>query len=50
MSVALAAPLFAFNAIQVWQRQESLQIDPLLKQMALSTLVFTLLFGIGQVV
>ena len=47
---ALAAPLFLFNATQVWQRQESMQIDPLLKQMALSTLVFTVLFGIGQVV
>ncbi|TPG66736.1 1,4-dihydroxy-2-naphthoate polyprenyltransferase [Hymenobacter nivis] len=46
----LAAPLLLFNAIQVWQRQESLQIDPLLKQMALSTLVFTVLFGVGQVV
>ena len=46
---ALATPLFAFNAIQIWQRQESMQIDPLLKQMALSTLVFTLLFGVGQV-
>ena len=47
---ALATPLFAFNAIQVWQRQDSMQIDPLLKQMALSTLVFTVLFGVGQVV
>jgi 1,4-dihydroxy-2-naphthoate octaprenyltransferase len=47
---ALATPLFAFNAMQVWQRQESMQIDPLLKQMALSTLVFTVLFGVGQVV
>ena len=46
---ALATPLFAFNAIQVWQRQDSMQIDPLLKQMALSTLVFTVLFGVGQV-
>ena len=45
---ALAAPLFIFNAVQVWQRQESMQIDPLLKQMALSTLVFTVLFGVGQ--
>ncbi|OGX84525.1 1,4-dihydroxy-2-naphthoate polyprenyltransferase [Hymenobacter glacialis] len=47
---ALATPLFAFNAVQVWQRQDSMQIDPLLKQMALSTLVFTVLFGVGQVV
>ena len=46
----LSAPLFLFNAIQVWQRQESMQVDPLLKQMALSTLVFTVLFGVGQVV
>ncbi|HEX8327856.1 MAG TPA: 1,4-dihydroxy-2-naphthoate polyprenyltransferase [Hymenobacter sp.] len=45
----LSVPLFVFNAVQVWQRQESMQIDPLLKQMALSTLVFTLLFGVGQV-
>ena len=47
---ALSTPLFVFNARQVWQRQDSMQIDPLLKQMALSTLVFTLLFGVGQVV
>ena len=46
---ALAAPLFLFNAVQVWRRQESMQLDPLLKQMALSTLVFTVLFGLGQV-
>jgi 1,4-dihydroxy-2-naphthoate polyprenyltransferase len=45
----LSVPLFAFNALQIWQRQESMQIDPLLKQMALSTLVFTVLFGVGQV-
>ncbi|WP_223650968.1 1,4-dihydroxy-2-naphthoate polyprenyltransferase [Hymenobacter psoromatis] len=45
----LALPLFAFNGYQVWARQESPQLDPLLKQMALSTLVFTLLFGLGQV-
>ncbi len=45
----LSLPLFVFNGLQVWQRQESMKIDPLLKQMALSTLVFTLLFGIGQI-
>jgi len=45
----LSLPLFLFNGRQVWARQESMKIDPLLKQMALSTLVFTLLFGIGQV-
>lgn len=45
----LSLPLFFFNGLQVWQRQESPRLDPLLKQMALSTLVFTLLFGLGQV-
>ena len=45
----LSLPLFAFNGYQVWARQESPRLDPLLKQMALSTLVFTLLFGLGQV-
>ncbi|WP_460621965.1 1,4-dihydroxy-2-naphthoate polyprenyltransferase [Hymenobacter tenuis] len=45
----LSAPLLVRNATQVWQRQESMQLDPLLKQMALTTLVFTLLFGLGQV-
>jgi 1,4-dihydroxy-2-naphthoate octaprenyltransferase len=45
----LSLPLFAFNGYQVWARQESMRLDPLLKQMALSTLVFTVLFGIGQV-
>jgi 1,4-dihydroxy-2-naphthoate octaprenyltransferase len=46
----LSLPLFLFNGRQVWARQESMHIDPLLKQMALSTLVFTLLFGLGQVI
>ena len=45
----LAAPLLLRNARAVWQRQDSLQLDPLLKQMALTTLVFTLLFGLGQI-
>ncbi|ALD20426.1 1,4-dihydroxy-2-naphthoate polyprenyltransferase [Hymenobacter sp. DG25A] len=45
----LSLPLFFFNARQVWLRQESMQLDPLLKQMAMSTLAFTLLFGLGQI-
>lgn len=45
----LSLPLFFFNGRQVWARQESQRLDPLLKQMALSTLVFTVLFGLGQV-
>ena len=46
----LSAPLLLRNARAVWQRQDSMQLDPLLKQMALTTLVFTLLFGLGQVI
>ncbi|WP_345237354.1 hypothetical protein [Hymenobacter saemangeumensis] len=42
-------PLLLFNAVQVSKRREAMQLDPLLKQMALSTLVFTALFGLGEV-
>ncbi|MBG8555695.1 1,4-dihydroxy-2-naphthoate polyprenyltransferase [Hymenobacter guriensis] len=45
----LSAPLLLRNARLVWQRQDSAQLDPLLKQMAMTTLLFTLLFGLGQV-
>jgi 1,4-dihydroxy-2-naphthoate octaprenyltransferase len=44
-----AVPLLLFNGLQVSKRQEAMQLDPLLRQMALSTLVFTVLFGLGQV-
>ena len=43
----LTLPLFFHNARQVWYRQNPEEIDPYLKQMALSTLLFVLLFGIG---
>jgi len=43
----ITLPLFFYNARQVWQRQLPQEIDPYLKQMALSTLLFVLLFGIG---
>jgi len=44
----LSAPLLGRNGWLVWHRQESMQLDPLLKQMAMSTLAFTMLFGVGQ--
>ncbi|TAF65998.1 MAG: 1,4-dihydroxy-2-naphthoate polyprenyltransferase [Cytophagales bacterium] len=45
----LAIPLFIHNGRQVSRfAQEPRQIDPYLKQMALSTLLFVLLFGIGS--
>ncbi|HQQ99176.1 MAG TPA: 1,4-dihydroxy-2-naphthoate polyprenyltransferase, partial [Cyclobacteriaceae bacterium] len=43
----LSAPLFFLNGRSVSQKPSS-QLDPYLKQMALSTLVFVLLFGLGQ--
>ncbi len=43
----LSAPLFILNGRSVSQKPSS-QLDPYLKQMALSTLVFVLLFGLGQ--
>jgi 1,4-dihydroxy-2-naphthoate octaprenyltransferase len=42
----LTVPLFVKNARAV-QQKDSNQLDPYLKQMALSTLVFVLLFGAG---
>ena len=43
-----SAPLFIKNGLAV-SRKPSHELDPYLKQMALSTLVFVLLFGIGQI-
>lgn len=42
----LSSPLFIKNGLAV-SRKPSSQLDPYLKQMALSTLLFVLLFGIG---
>lgn len=46
----LALPLLALNGIWVWQRRAAAELDPLLKQMSISTLVFTLLFSLGQII
>ncbi len=42
-----AVPLLAYNGREVKRRQTPAELDPLLKQMALSTLVFVLLLGVG---
>ncbi|MFZ2905159.1 MAG: 1,4-dihydroxy-2-naphthoate polyprenyltransferase [Cyclobacteriaceae bacterium] len=44
----LSFPFFLVNGISV-QHKSSDQLDPYLKQLALSTLLFVLLFGAGQV-
>ncbi len=43
----VTVPLFLWNGVSV-SRREPEQLDPFLKQMALSTLAFVFLFGIGQ--
>jgi 1,4-dihydroxy-2-naphthoate octaprenyltransferase len=43
----LALPLLGFNGWQVWRIRQSSALDPYLKQMALTTLVFVVSFGIG---
>lgn len=43
----LTVPLFVRNGMAVQQKAEH-ELDPYLKQMALSTLLFVLLFGFGQ--
>ena len=45
----LATPLLVLNGINVWRKQTSKELDPYLKQMAIATLIFVLLFGVGQV-
>lgn len=44
----LSFPFFIVNGVTV-QRKSSDQLDPYLKQLALSTLLFVVLFGLGQV-
>ncbi|MEQ8555109.1 MAG: 1,4-dihydroxy-2-naphthoate polyprenyltransferase [Cyclobacteriaceae bacterium] len=45
----LAIPLLIINARAVSVKKEAADLDPYLKQMAISTLIFVLLFGIGQI-
>ena len=41
-------PLFVINAKAVQQKTEPADLDPYLKQLALSTLLFVITFGLGQ--
>ncbi|MCH8515703.1 MAG: 1,4-dihydroxy-2-naphthoate polyprenyltransferase [Cyclobacteriaceae bacterium] len=43
----LSFPLFAYHLGQVWNKKSAIALDPYLKQLALSTLTFVLLFGLG---
>lgn len=43
----LSLPLFIKNGLAVWKIKEPSALDPYLKQMALATLFFVILFGVG---
>lgn len=43
----LTLPLLVFNGYKVWNLKTPKELDPFLKQMALTTLLFVLLFGMG---
>jgi 1,4-dihydroxy-2-naphthoate octaprenyltransferase len=45
----LTAPLFWRNVIAVWKVSDLKDFDPFLKQLAISTFIFSILFAIGQV-
>ena len=46
----ITLPLFVINAQAVKNKKESAELDPYLKQMALSTLLFVITFGVGYLV
>ena len=46
----LALPMLILNAIHVYKIKDPKKLDPYLKQMALTTLVFVITFGIGLLI
>jgi 1,4-dihydroxy-2-naphthoate octaprenyltransferase len=44
----VTTPLLIFNAMKVAANVESKKLDPMLKQMAISTLLFIIAFGVGN--
>lgn len=44
----LSLPLLVVNARAVYSKKKASELDPFLKQMALSTLLFVILFGLGN--
>lgn len=45
----ITAPLFLRNGLAVWRSYTAAELDPLLKQMSLSTLLFVITFGLGHI-
>ena len=46
----ITTPLLIFNAYKVYAIRESKKLDPLLRQMAVTTLLFIITFGIGMLI
>ena len=46
----ISVPAIIYNAISVEQRKDANEIDPLLKQMAMTSLLFVLSFGLGLLI
>lgn len=44
----LSAPLLLQNGLSVWRGRGSQELDPLLKQMSVATLLFAITFGLGH--
>ncbi len=45
----LMSPLLFLHLIQIWKIKVHIEFDPLLKKLAIATLLFCLLFGAGQI-
>lgn len=45
----LIIPLIIKNGKNIWAKQKSSELDPYLKQMAITTLLFVLTFGLGNI-
>jgi 1,4-dihydroxy-2-naphthoate polyprenyltransferase len=46
----LSLPLFLNNMVAVRVKTSALELDPYLKQLAISTLIFVILFGVGLLI
>ncbi|MGB3466917.1 MAG: 1,4-dihydroxy-2-naphthoate polyprenyltransferase [Cyclobacteriaceae bacterium] len=48
-SFLLVIPLLIKNALAVYQKEKAMELDPYLKQMAITTMFFVLIFGISHI-
>ena len=46
----LASPLVAINAIKTFREYDARALDPLVRQMAFTSLIFVILFGVGIII